>query len=179
MNAHTSLYTADSRLRHRLPGGVVGGLILLILTALLVVILVGCGSSDSTRLPSSTTLRDPGASLGMLAPPGLYDLEGGRTQALGVLVYRDIEGGFWAVVDALPDQSTDDAMTLAVLTGADGLGVDLQGLQGSLVTAEGTLRDGVSTRMAGPELAVDTLKEATDTVVVTDTVAVPSSAGTQ
>ncbi len=173
MNARTTFSTAPSRRRPRLPGGVVGALLALVLTGLLVVILVGCGSAGSTVSPTSTTPSGPGPRTGTLARPGLYAVDSGRTHALGVLAYRDLEGGFWAVVDAMPGQPTDTANVIAVLVGADKLGVDLQALQGRYVSADGTLADGASSRMAGPELAVDTLKEVTDTVVV------PSSAAGQ
>lgn len=142
-----------------------GLVLVLVVSGLLVPALVGCGSSDPGEETGSTVPQAP-ESMGMLAPPGLYDLEGGRTQALGVLVYRDIEGGFWAVVDAVPPDSGDEATVIAVLVGAEELGVDLKALEGALVVADGKLADGASSRMAGPELVVDSISEATDTVVV-------------
>jgi hypothetical protein len=135
----------------------------LAVSGLLAPALAGCGSSEPSEATTSTTLPD---SLGMFAPPGLYDLEGGRTQAFGVLVYRDLEGGFWAVVDAQLGEPNDEAPVIAVLVGAEELGVDLAALDGGFVLAEGTLSDGVSAQMAEPELLVDTVKEATDTIVL-------------
>ncbi len=137
--------------------------VLLIVSGLLVPAVAGCGSSKPAEEGTSTTQPD---SLGMFAPPGLYDLDGGRTQAFGVLAYRDLEGGFWAVVDALPGDSAEEATVIAVLVGAEELGVDLTALEGGLVLAEGRMADGVSIFMAGPELVVDTVTEATDTIVL-------------
>jgi hypothetical protein len=135
----------------------------LALSGLFVPTLTGCGSSELSEASTSTTLPD---SLGMFAPPGLYDLEGGRTQAFGVLVYRDLEGGFWAVVDAQLGEPNDKAPVIAVLVGAEELGVDLATLEGGFVLAEGRLSEGASVRMAGTELLVDTVREATDTIVL-------------
>lgn len=155
MNAHTPC------LAFRRVLGFAG--MALAISGLLVATLAGCGSSGSSVTTTSTTQPD---SLGMFAPPGLYELEGGRTQAFGVLVYRDLEGGFWAVVDAQLGEPNEEAPVIAVLVGAEALGVDLAALEGGFVLAEGTLSDGASVRMAGPELLVDTVKEATDTIVL-------------
>ncbi len=155
MNAHTSSPTSHRKL------GMVA--VLLVVASLLVPALAGCGASEPAETSTSTTEQE---SLGMFAPPGLYDLGAGRTQAFGVLVHRDLEGGFWAVVDAQLGEPNDEAPVIAVLVGAEDLGVDLVALEGGFVLAEGTLSEGPSTRMAGPELVVDSVKEATDTVVL-------------
>jgi hypothetical protein len=47
-----------------------------------------------------------------------------------------------------------DGRVIAVLVGVEKLGVDPASLEGRYVSAEGTLLDGVSTRMAGPEVQV-------------------------
>lgn len=164
MDAYTGS-AADRRSQRRLRGSrALESALGLVLTGVLVVVAAGCGSSGS-EATTSTVLPDTGASLGMLAPPGLYDLKDGRTQALGVLAYRDLEGGFWAVVDALPDEPTVEAAVVAVLVGVEDLGLDLESLQGRFVAADGVLTDGASIRMAGPELEVEDLQEAADMVV--------------
>ena len=140
----------------------------LFISMLMMPLLVGCGSSGLTEETSPTTLQGPD-SPGALAPPGLYELKDGRTQALGTLVYRDIEGGFWAVVDQASGESLDVASVVAVLVGTEELGVDLAALEGGRVIAEGELSDGVSLRMAGPELVVDDIRQATDMRVVPST----------
>jgi hypothetical protein len=123
--------------------------------------LAGCASEPAEE--TTTTIPE---SLGMLAPPGLYPLEDGRTEALGVLVHRDLEGGFWALVNSPPDGSGSEPAVIAVLIGADDLGVDLETLEGGFVIAQGTMADGASIFMAGPELVVDAVREATDMVVL-------------
>jgi len=169
MDTHIPLPAPHSTQRRHLPVGAVGAVFVLILAGFLILVLVGCGSSGPKEPPTSTTPPNPGPRTGTLARPGLYAVEGGRSHALGVLEYRDLEGGFWAVVDAMPGQSTDTAQLIAVLVGADKLGIDLEALKGHYVSADGTLAGGASSRMAGPELTVDTLKEVSDTVVVPST----------
>lgn len=115
-------------------------------------------------------------SAGALAPPGLYDLENGRTQALGVLRRVDLEGGFWAVTNALPGgEPGREEKVIAVLANAAELGLDLESLEGAYVSAVGKLLGGASIRMAGPELQLDTLEKVADTVVVPESPESPSS----
>jgi hypothetical protein len=134
--------------------------IALVMAVALALVTAGCGEAD-------TSPQEPadGDSLGQLAPPGLYELEGGRTQALGVLAQRDLEGGFWAVVSAYPGETADEAEVVAVIANAEQLDVDLGALEGSFVKAEGQLLDGASIRMAGPELEADKLERVDDVAV--------------
>jgi hypothetical protein len=133
-------------------------IILLALTALLsLALLAGCGSGDDTASGGSTSSLGAVDDAATPAPPGLYDLPDGRKQALGVLEYRDLEGGFWAVVQAYPGQPTTQAGVVAVLANAEALEVDLEALEGSYVRADGKVLEGASVRMAGPELEVDEL----------------------
>jgi hypothetical protein len=126
---------------------------------LLAVILAGCGEAD--RDQDSPT---EGGFATEVAPPGLYELEEGRAEALGVLAFRELEGGFWAVVAAYPGQEVEDAQNVAVIANPDDLDVDLEVLAGSYVRAEGTPLDGASIRMAGPELEVDILERIEDVI---------------
>lgn len=102
----------------------------------------------------------------VLAPPGLYDLPGGRKRALGTLEYRDLEGGFWVIVHRIPSREASSAPTIVVL--ANGREAGAPGLEGRYVFADGEMLEGVSIRMAGPEMRVESLREVTDTTVVPD-----------
>ncbi|GAB4264298.1 MAG: hypothetical protein Kow00122_19880 [Thermoleophilia bacterium] len=85
---------------------------------------------------------------------------------MGVLRRVDLEGGFWAVTNALPGGEPDEGdKIIAVLANADDLGLDLESLEGAYVSAVGKLLGGASVRMAGPELQLDTLAKVADRVV--------------
>lgn len=104
-----------------------------------------------------------GAALYLLRPanmrtslrPGMYDLGEDRWRAVGTLRHEDLEGGFWAVYDALPGEP--GGTRLSVLLNADELGA--KKLEGRYVEAVGVREDGPSIRMAGPELRTSTLRE--------------------
>lgn len=132
-------------------------------------VLVGCTGTGSQTEPKSETppTSQPPESSAVLAPPGLYEVEGGKTQALGVLDYRDIEGGFWVVVDTAVAEDAAKADVVAVIPNAEDLGVDLESMKGNYVSATGTKLDGASIRMAGPEIEADTIEVVSDTNVET------------
>ena len=130
----------------------------LIMIAVVSLALSSCGSPDSTITTSNSVQPTP-------VRPGLYELAGGRVRALGVLAYRDLEGGFWAVTDAPPGLPVSpDARVVAVIANAADLtSVDFKALEGRSVAVEGKLVDGASIRMAGPELEAESV-----TAVATD-----------
>lgn len=99
------------------------------------------------------------------ATPGLYDLGGGRKQALGTLEYRGIEGGVWVVLDRLPG-SEEDAETIVVIVNADDFSPE--SLKGRFVAANGRMLDGVGIRMAGPEMEAESLERVEETEVAPD-----------
>lgn len=87
---------------------------------------------------------------------GIYKMTGGRVQVLGQLLRREEEGGFWTIVLARPEESRIG--TTVVIANADSVEADLNAMDGSFVSAVGSIREGsVSVRMAGPELEVDTI----------------------
>lgn len=128
----------------------------LMMIAVVSLTLWSCGSADSTTTASASVQP-------ALVRPGLYELAGGRVRALGVLAYRDLEGGFWAVIDASPGLPVaPDVHVVAVVTNAADLtSVDFEALEGHLVAVEGTLLDGATIRMAGPELDADSVTAVT------------------
>jgi hypothetical protein len=65
-------------------------------------------SSDSSEQPSGETPK-----------PGLYEQNDGTVQAVGILTYRDLEGGFWAVVETTDAAQADNADIIAVLGSSD------------------------------------------------------------
>jgi hypothetical protein len=136
--------------------------ILALILALAVVIALGaCASTgpdgDTDAEPGVT---DPGMQLRLA--PGMYDLEDGTVQVIGTLEYRDLEGGFYAVVDGTV---TEDGLgkIIAVVNNADEFADELDALDGKPVSVIGTRFDGASIRMAGPEVIVETIEETSDT----------------
>lgn len=108
--------------------------------------------------PGKSTPPAPGA----VAPPdpALERIEGSKGRAVGTLAYRDLEGGFFAVVDAPPGSTTfADAPVLAVVV-RDGEthGDDLAALVGAYVEVSGTLSDKPTVRMSGPELNAESFR---------------------
>lgn len=101
---------------------------------------------------SSTAEQSPGAaptSTGLTT--GLHERSDGTVDAVGVLEYRDLEGGFWAVVDTASGSDTEFTI-VAVIANGDDFSTETEALEGSRVIVEGTLLEGVSTRMSGPEV---------------------------
>jgi hypothetical protein len=138
-------------------------LTLLISILLAAMLLVGCGSNDEGGSAGTTAQGTAGGQTDDTTggkQPGLNDLADGRKEAVGVLDHRDLEGGFWAIVQATEGEPTEEAPVVAVLANAEALGVDLEDLQGSYVRAEGSIVDGPSIRMAGPEMEADLLEPA-------------------
>jgi hypothetical protein len=114
----------------------------------------GC-AADETGAPADA---GGGGSLEAPAPPGLYMLQEGRAQAIGMVAERvGLEGGFWAVVDARDGDDPTRASVVAVIANPDELDPDVEELEGLYVVAEGAIVEGASIRMAGTEVAVDSI----------------------
>lgn len=94
-------------------------------------------------------------------PPGIYQSEGGESRIIGVVVRRDLEGGFWAIADAETSADAEAAQNLAVLIPSQtGVVTEVQfaEAEGHLVEVKGILSDGPSIYMAGPLLEVEELQ---------------------
>jgi hypothetical protein len=91
--------------------------------------------------------------------PGYYDLGNGTGRVVGTLRHSTLEGGFWAVVKAVPAEVTSTTPNVAVLVGTEKLGVDVKKLEGRYVQADGNPLGGVSIRQAGPEFDVSAIRE--------------------
>ncbi len=145
------------------------------LTLCTVLLLVGgCSPASEETSPqpaSDIEVETPGAQLPddplEIPVPGLYELDDGRLRAVGTLARIDLEGGFWALVEPSADEaeSGSSASTiLAVIANPEEVMTELADLEGSYVAATGTPFDGVSIRMAGPELVVTTIEYLADSL---------------
>lgn len=139
----------------------VGGLLALVMLA-------GCASgSDGSETPDGeTSSTDESPSFEMVAPPGSYSMPDGTTQVLGILTYRDLEGGFWAVVKtAIADEAATAEIVAVVVPAGEDPGVDLQTLEGQYVSVVGTLNEGPSIYMAGPVIEAQSVEVVSDTAI--------------
>lgn len=119
-------------------------LVIVIAMATLVAAVAGCA-------PAAPPAGAPGDPAGSSLAPGLYPLPDGKVQAIGTLEYRDLEGGFWAVIDGSAAGGAEGAV-VAVIANADEFAEETGGLAGTGVIVVGTQLDGASIRMAGPEV---------------------------
>ncbi len=122
----------------------------------LALVLVGCAADDPATDEPNGAVDTPGADLRLA--PGLYDLEDDAVQAIGTLTWVDLEGGFWAVVDTTGAEDTN----VAVIANGDELADVLAPLEGRQVSVVGERFDGMSIRMAGPEIIAETVEEIDD-----------------
>lgn len=99
---------------------------------------------------------------GLRLAPGLYDLEDGTAQAVGTLEYRDLEGGFWAIIGGTEGEGNVGEVVAVIANGAD-FEDELKPLEGKSVFATGKRLDGASVRMAGPEFELAKIEEVSDT----------------
>lgn len=137
---------------------------LAVLMSVLALSLVACGGPEPVPPAPDQGSEAPadGGAAGLRLAPGLYDLEGGKVQALGTLEYRDIEGGLWAIIDTTAAAGAQGVVA-AVIANADAIESELKALEGKSVIATGTRLEGASIRMAGPEIEVEKIEEFSDT----------------
>lgn len=121
--------------------------------------LAGCDEGDQAGETTSIPGPPPtSGAAGETKSPGLYDLGGTRREAYGFLEQIDLEGGFWALIDAVPGAPFDEEEVVVVVANPDAVGFDWAGHTGDYLRLEGTILEGVSVRMAGPELRVDSVE---------------------
>jgi hypothetical protein len=112
------------------------------------------GTTTSAPLP-------PGASgKAGTTKPGVSELGDGRVVASGWVARVDLEGGFWAVMDASPQPPESSYMpqVVAVILPGAVPESEFKRLEGSFIGAEGVLQTGASIRMSGPEVVVDAVR---------------------
>lgn len=125
--------------------------VLLVGTILLALAACTAGGNDS---PTDGTGSDGSTRLAF----GLHEQEDGTVVALGVLEWVDLEGGFYALTGA-----PEGGGTIAVIANPDDFRDELEALVGGAVEVHGTVVEGASIRMAGPEVEIDRIAEITDT----------------
>ena len=143
------------------------------LAAVTAVILSGvaaCGGSAASfpppspagpASPAGSGQPPSGPAEGTKLAPGLYDLADGTVRAVGTVEHRDLEGGFWAVVGGTQAEG-DLGEIVAVLVNGDDYAELFTQNEGLSFIIDGTRADGVSTRMAGPEITATTVTLASD-----------------
>ena len=138
-------------------------LVLGVVIATLPVAVTGCGADGADEPPAPSASSTPDGALvgGTKMAPGLYDLEDGTILAVGTVEYRDLEGGFWAVIGGTESEG-DVGKVVAVVANGDEFAQQFKELDGLSAIVKGTRLDGASTRMAGPEITATTVVAASD-----------------
>ena len=121
----------------------------------------GTGASDPTPAPSASSTSSGAPAGATKMAPGLYDLEDGTVLAVGTVEYRDLEGGFWAVIGGTEAEG-DVGRVVAVVANGDEYARQFTELEGLSALVKGTRLDGASTRMAGPEITATSVVAASD-----------------
>ncbi|MBS3956329.1 MAG: hypothetical protein KGZ40_02160 [Clostridiales bacterium] len=116
-----------------------------------IVMIGGCGRENA---PSVT---QPSGSTQAVDPPGLYEIDETTVRAVGILDRVELEGGFWAVTGVASSDGAESTV-IAVIANADTIESELANLRGFYVEVTGRRFDGVSIRMAGPEIIADEVR---------------------
>ncbi|MBC7266621.1 MAG: hypothetical protein QMD76_00975 [Anaerosomatales bacterium] len=135
----------------------------IVVAALIIVAgVAGCARSPEPEGESGAGSSKPPTATPPPAPsprePGLVELPDGRVQALGRLARVDLEGGFWAIVEGAGEQQ--GMRIVAVIANPDAWERELEALEGVVVIATGRRFEGMSIRMAGPEIVVESIATA-------------------
>lgn len=137
--------------------------ILITMLALAMVFTLAACAEDANNDGGTEAPGDNGSlpaedASGMRLANGLYDQPDGTVLAIGTLEWIELEGGFYAITGAV-----DGGGNVAVIANADEFANELEALLGKTVEVIGTRYEGVSIRMAGPEVMIDTIREISDT----------------
>ena len=136
-------------------------MIAIALTAVMTLALMGCSTTSPVgSTPEPLPAENPSA--GSRLAPGFYDLADGTAQVVGTLEYRDLEGGFWTVVGGTEAEGNVGTVVAVIANGID-FEQQLKVLDGRTVIVDGTRLEGISVRMAGPEIEATSVRELIDT----------------
>jgi len=124
--------------------------------AITVLTLIGCTSGGDDASTDDGGDAPGGGGTDTSRAPGLWDKGDGTSEAIGMLEWIDLEGGFWAVVDNTADSGENGAVVV-VIQNADEFADAIGSLKGRMVIATGTIHEGPSIRMAGPEMIADSI----------------------
>jgi hypothetical protein len=119
--------------------------------------LTACGGGSPTpasSAPASSGASPAGPAAGSKMAPGLYHLADGTLVAVGTVEHRDLEGGFWAVVDGTRPEG-DEGQVVAVIVNGDEFAAQFREGEGLSLEVHGTRAGEASVRMAGPEIIAD------------------------
>jgi hypothetical protein len=138
-------------------------LLLGVVIAALPAAITGCGAGPADEPPAPSASSTPGGAEagGTKMAPGLFDLEDGTVMAVGTAEYRDLEGGFWAVIGGTEAEG-DVGKVVAVIANGNDFATQFKELEGLSVIVTGTRLEGASTRMAGPEITATSVVAASD-----------------
>jgi hypothetical protein len=92
------------------------------------------GSSDGDGSTDGSSPETPDE-------PGLYEQADGTVLALGILIMREEEGGYWAVVDTTDPAKAADADVLAVLGSSEEIAAPINSYKGKFVSVTGIPRE--------------------------------------
>lgn len=129
--------------------------VLLIVVLAMAVALGGCSDPNGSSLT-----EPPRTDASQASSPGLVILKDSEAEAVGTVVYRRDQGGFFAVTDISPDSEGHDPepRLLAVLVHENGQPRvdDLAPLVGSYCRLMGSIVEPDSSTFTAPMLAFDT-----------------------
>jgi hypothetical protein len=121
----------------------------------------GEDGSATTAAENGSGSEDEGSSDGSsseeVPDPGMYEQEDGTVQAVGILTFRDLEGGLWVVVDTKDPAEAADADVVAVLGASNEIPGPINSYDGKYVSVIGTPRD-ASVYQAGPFVEMQTIE---------------------
>lgn len=137
--------------------------------ALTLLLATACAPTPDPGLtPEPMPIEEPGGpAAGLRLAPGLYDQADGTVLAIGTLAYRDLEGGFWAVLDGTKPAG-DANEIVAVIANGEAFSAELEALEGRTADVTGRRLEGASIRMAGPEIEMTGIEEISDTGTVAE-----------
>ena len=132
-----------------------------------------CASADVATRPPGTTVSPvptatlpgvagtatvPGGTIATTAPkPGVTLLGDGQSVINGTLLHRNLEGGVFVVVDAMPGPAAEKAKVTAVVVNPER--ADFASMTGDFVQVTGIIDpSAVSANMAGPQMKVTDIR---------------------